>query len=88
MLMKLWMLALFCFAFGLCISARETSHEVNGTVIGNQTFTRADGPYLVTSDLIIPQNSSLTLEAGTEFLLVPNVGVRVHGSLLAKGTHW
>ena len=63
-----------------------TFHEINGSVSRNQTFTYADGPYLVTSDLVISQNASVFIEAGTEFLVVPNVGVHVQGTLLAKGT--
>ena len=75
---------LVCLTLVHC--AKATYHEINGSVSRNQTFTYADGPYLVTSDLVISQNASVFIEAGAEFLVVPNVGVHVQGTLLAKGT--
>ena len=80
-------LAAFLFVYlTLVHCSKATYHEINGSVSRNQTFTYADGPYLVTSDLVISQNASVFIEAGTEFLVVPNVGVHVQGTLLAKGT--
>lgn len=87
MLAKLWMFSLFCFTYGSGANSKKTFQEVNGTIIGNQTFNPADGPYLVTSDLVVAHNATLTIRAGSEVLFVPNVGLRVHGSLHAKGTH-
>ncbi len=86
MLLQLWMLSLFCFTYGSLDNVNKNYQRVNGSVVSNQTLRRADGPYLVTSDLIVAQNATLTIEAGTEVCFVPNVGVRVHGSLHAKGT--
>lgn len=85
LLKKLLILSLLYFAYGNCDSAKRFL-EVNGTVLGNQTFTRADGPYLVTSDLVVAHNATLTLQAGTEVFFIPAAGFRVHGSLYAKGT--
>ena len=82
-----WIILLFYYTFGICDSKSSALHEVNGTIRNNQTFSRKDGPYLVTSDLIIAQNTTLHVEAGAEIGVVPNVGIRVHGTLLAKGTH-
>lgn len=67
-------------------SGNITFSKVNGTVYGNQTLSRANGPYLVTSDLVILQNATLTVEAGTDIFLVPKKGIHVYGSLLATGT--
>ena len=84
----LWIFVLCYCIFGTTDSVKGNPYrEVNGTIISNQTFTRTDGPYLVTSDLVVAHNATLTVEAGSEVLLVPNVGIRVYGSLLAKGTH-
>ena len=65
--------------------AKATYHEINGSVSRNQTFTYADGPYLVKSDLVISQNASVFIEAGTEFLVVPNVGVHVQEHYSPRG---
>ena len=80
-------LAAFVFVCLTLVNCGKANfHEINGSVSKNQTLTYADGPYLVTSDLVISQNTSVFIEAGTEFLVVPNVGVHVQGTLLAKGT--
>ena len=80
-------LAAFVFVWLTLVNCGKAKfHEINGSVSKNQTLTYADGPYLVTSDLVISQNASVFIEAGTEFLVVPNVGVHVQGTLLAKGT--
>ena len=68
------------------VNGNKTFNEVNGTINTNKTFTRADGPYLVTSDLVVPKSVSLTVEAGVEVLFLPKVGVYVYGTLYAKGT--
>ena len=86
MLAKLWMLSLFCFTYGSVDNVNKTIQNTNGTVVGNQTLSREEGPYLVTRDLVVAQNATLTIEAGTEVFFIPNVGIRVHGSLHAKGT--
>lgn len=88
-MLKLWTFTLFFLVFTLGTTvdvAGNPFHEINGTVTGFQTLTRAESPYLVTSDLIVTQNSTLTIEAGTEVAVVPNVGIHVHGTLFAKGT--
>jgi len=87
MLVKLWILSLFCLTYGNCAISKTSFQEVNGTITGNRTFHPADGPYLVTSDLVVAHNATLTIEAGSQVLFVPTVGLRVHGSLHAKGTH-
>ena len=86
MLLKCCILLAFFFKYGNCDNGRNISWELNGTIIGNQTLTRAGGPYLVTSDLVVAENATLTIEPGTHVNFVPSVGIRVHGSLHAKGT--
>ena len=86
MLAKLWIFSLFFLTYGSCANLRKSFREMNGTIIGDRTFNPADGPYLVTSELVVAHNATLTIEAGSEVLFVPNVGLRVHGSLHARGT--
>ena len=86
MLVKLWIFSLFCLTYGSCANLTKSFLEVNGTITGNRTFNPADGPYLVTSELVVAHNATLTIEAGSEVLFVPKVGLRVHGSLHARGT--
>ena len=78
-------LAIF-LGYGLCENEKNISRQLNGTVTGNQTLTRADGPYLVTSDLVVSENATLTIEPGATVNFVPSVGIRVRGLFHAKGT--
>ena len=78
-------LAIF-LGYGLSKGVIDLSRQLNGTVTGNQTLTRADGPYLVTSDLVVSENANLTIEPGAILNFVPSVGIRVRGSFHAKGT--
>lgn len=57
-------------------------------VRGNQqgTWTRADGPYIVTGDITVPAGQVLTIEAGTEVRFRDNTGVDVRGTLNVQGT--
>ena len=87
MLAEVWIFLLFCLTFGSCANLTKSFQEVNGTVIGNRTFSSADGPYLVTSELVVAHNATLTIEAGSEVVFVPTVRLHVYGSLHARGTH-
>ena len=87
MLAKLWIFFLFCLTYGSCANLTKSFQEVNATIIDNRAFSPADGPYLVTSELVVSHNATLTIEAGNEVVFVPTVGLRVHGSLRARGTH-
>ncbi|XP_022809251.1 uncharacterized protein LOC111346215 [Stylophora pistillata] len=86
MLLKSCILLAIFLGHGLCESEKNISRNLNGTVIGNKTLTSVDGPYLVTSDLIVPENATLTIEPGVIVNFVPSAGIRVRGSFHAKGT--
>ena len=85
MFLKYCILLAIFLGYGLCESEINISRQLNGTVTGNQTLARADGPYLVTSDLVVPENATLTIEPGAIVNFVPSVGIRVRGSFHAKG---
>lgn len=96
MLTSLLFLCIFNFGLVSCenqnktfteVNGNKTFHNINGTLNTNKTLTRADSPYLVTSDLVVPESVSLTVEAGVDVLFLPKVGVHVYGTLYAKGTH-
>lgn len=84
--LKYYILLAIFLGYGLCVRDKNISRKLNGTVNGNQTLTRADGPYLVTSDLVVPENVTLTIEPGVIVNFVPSVGIRVRGLFYAKGT--
>ena len=49
-------------------------------------WTAAGGPYQVCSDLVIPTNSSVTIEAGTTIMIDADRTLAVDGELLVNGT--
>ena len=57
--------------------------ETEGAVTG--TWIPEDNPYIVTGDLIVPEEDFLEIEAGVEILLYPGVDIIVHGHLTVLG---
>ncbi len=68
----------------------QTGTQVGGTLLDNTTWTKAGSPYLLTSTITIPENSTLTIEAGTtvSFMDANNYADMfvVQGNLIAHGT--
>lgn len=44
-----------------------------------------DSPYLITRDILIPGDTSLIIEPGTEILFIGNYALKVAGKLVARG---
>ncbi|MFT6179927.1 MAG: parallel beta-helix repeat protein [Akkermansiaceae bacterium] len=64
----------------------DSSTETSGTLSSNITFSAANSPYVVTSDLIVPAGVTLTLEPGVVLEFLQGVNLRVIGTLLVRGT--
>ncbi|MBN1185515.1 MAG: hypothetical protein JXB49_24730, partial [Bacteroidales bacterium] len=69
------------------------SIEVGGEITSDRTWTIANSPYLVTSDITVRNHATLTIEAGVVILFNPGTGLRIgstglgrEGSLSAVGT--
>jgi uncharacterized repeat protein (TIGR01451 family) len=65
-----------------------TTTDVGGSIDGAVTWTAAGGPYRITSDFTVPDESQLTIEPGTTVYIAPGVSfsVRSTGRLIAEGT--
>ncbi|MBN2610399.1 MAG: right-handed parallel beta-helix repeat-containing protein [Bacteroidales bacterium] len=48
-------------------------------------WTKANSPYLVLRDVVIPEDTSLTIEAGVEVQFAKECGMQVYGNLIAMG---
>ena len=58
--------------------------QVGGSLSGNTTWT-ADNVYVVGSDLVIPENISLSIQPGTVVKLKGRISIFVRGALIANG---
>lgn len=58
---------------------------VGGTLTQNTTFAKANNPYIVTQELIVPPGLTLTIEPGTEVKFSSDTRLVVKGELIARG---
>ncbi|MCD6064343.1 MAG: hypothetical protein K0R82_2254 [Flavipsychrobacter sp.] len=80
--MKPLFLALVALAAGQQVFATN----VSGLLSGSNTFTKANGPYIVTADMLVDEGATLYIEPGTEIKVDPGVNFYVDGSIKALGT--
>ncbi len=82
---------IFTVALSLTLSClfAPTAHAttIAPTIIeSDTTWTLADSPYAITSDLTIPTGVTLTIEPGVVVKFDATMGMTVGGSLIARGT--
>lgn len=58
---------------------------VKGNIESNTTWEAAQGPYWVTGNVTVEKGAVLTVKAGTQVRLYPNVNIVVKGGLEAEG---
>ena len=59
---------------------------LSGRLFESKTLKVSQSPYSVTSDLIVPDNVTLTIEAGVMVKVSPGMSILVAGALKAHGT--
>lgn len=57
----------------------HSSGEIGGNVDKDTVLRKAGSPYLAVSNIVIPEKTSLILEAGVEIFFKEDLGVVVHG---------
>ena len=75
-------LLLFSFFTASCLSATN----VSGPVISNTIWTVANSPYVVTGNILVMENVTLTIEPGVEVRFDASKVIQVNGTLVARGT--
>lgn len=73
------------FALIVCATIKAGATDIGG-VLGNMTLTKANSPYHVTKNLLIPQGVEVTVEPGVELYFPNLIYLQVDGSLISKGT--
>jgi len=66
--------------------ARSPNTDVGGEIVIDTTWSLANSPYTVTSDVIVQNGITLTVEPGVEVRFNNNTGLYVHGAVRAVGT--
>ena len=61
------------------------SSTMGGVISGHVILNKTVSPYIVSSQLVIDKNATLTIKPGTELQFVSGAGIRVEGTLVAKG---
>ncbi|MBN1971537.1 MAG: hypothetical protein JXR48_04125 [Candidatus Delongbacteria bacterium] len=64
----------------------NTPTEIGGTINSNTTFTSENNPYLVTNNLIVSENVTLTIEPGVKLYFAEAKSMQINGELIARGT--
>ena len=64
----------------------KASTWVEGHISVDTTWTKANSPYIVTNDVIVDENVTLTIEPGVEIRFGGYFSIIVNGSLSAVGT--
>ena len=82
--MKWWASLSIIGVFFVTVPSAEATLLLSGTLSEDTTLTAADSPYLVGS-LYVPEDLTLTIEAGTVLKFNRRGGLTVYGSLVVEG---
>jgi hypothetical protein len=77
------------FAFWLLLGFCENTYcqtNVGGEITGNTTWTKANSPYIVISNIRIQPTGSLTIEPGVAVRFNSGIQLTANGRLIAVGT--
>jgi len=76
-------LTFFSLVFAV-LTTTVSAVEVSGSIT-TQTWTKANSPYHLTGDVVVPTGETLTIEAGVDVVADSAVGITVYGTLIATG---
>ncbi|WMX13909.1 MULTISPECIES: hypothetical protein [unclassified Aureispira] len=85
MLCKKSLVLFFCSWFCTFFGANATTY-VGQNIDQNTTWTKANSPYVVTTDLLVEKDITLTIQAGTKIFFSKETQIIVSGNLVAKGS--
>lgn len=74
------------FISGIGVADTHAQVYVGGTITESTTWEKSKSPYIVIENIRIPQNISLTIEAGVTVIVRENRLIKVEGDIIARGT--
>jgi len=69
----------------LIVTQRVENTSIGGDITVDTTLSLNGSAYVVSKDLVIAENATLTIEPGVQLLFKAGVALQVKGSLQAKG---
>jgi len=79
-------ISMFSFKNSLFLFTEEKPTYVEGVVTRDTTWTLTDSPFIVSNNIIVYSNVTLTIESGVEVRFGGNFSLTISGQLIAKGT--
>jgi hypothetical protein len=75
------------FLFWICTySAAMATTYVGQSIDQHTTWTKSNSPYIITTDLLVEKNITLTIQPGTKVLFSNETQITIAGNLIAKGS--
>ncbi len=70
----------------LITSTSFADTEIQGLILQDTRWTLDKSPYIVTGSIAVGEDITLTIEPGVRVEFKPDTGLRIHGTLIARGT--
>lgn len=77
---------LYLFILAFCALSGTAQTYVSGGIYANTNWTVSGSPYIVTGDLVLFPNFTLTIEPGVVVKFNDGIGFEVRGNLISNGT--
>ena len=77
---------LLCFFLFFALSVGYSQTNISGGIYSNTTWTASESPYIVTGNIVIFQDVTLTIEPGVIVRFDLDIGLELRGKLIAIGT--
>lgn len=71
---------------GLNVASAQASTNVGGSINSDTTWTKANSPYNLTSNVLIKNGVTLTIQPGATVYL-NNYAIKINGTIIARGTN-
>ena len=67
------------FALIICAAIKASATDIGG-ILGNMTLTKANSPYIITKNTLIPSGIKVIVEPGVNVRFSTNTSLQIDGS--------